>query len=71
MAGVAHIAEITLRCHGAPRLTAGFAGWTAEERDGVTVQRRRDATAAEVHDALDEAGELSLEIEAVRRLEPA
>ncbi|MFO7279749.1 MAG: hypothetical protein C0P77_005015 [Thermoanaerobacterales bacterium] len=68
---MAHIAEITLRCHGAPRLTAGFAGWTAEERDGVTVLRRRDATAAEVHEAFDEAGELGLEIESFRRLEPA
>ena len=37
----------------------------------MTVLRRRDATAAEVHEAFDEAGELGLEIESFRRLEPA
>jgi hypothetical protein len=37
----------------------------------MTVLRRVDATAAEVHDALMEAADLGLELESFRRLELA
>ncbi len=65
------VAEITLRCRRAGRLTAGFAGWDVEQRGAMTVLRRVDATAAEVHDALVEVGDLGLELESFRRLELA
>jgi hypothetical protein len=68
---VPDVAEITLRCHGAGRLTAGFAGWDVELRGGMTVLRRADATAAEVHAALVEVADLGLELESFRRLELA
>lgn len=70
-ARVPDVAEITVRCHGARRLTAGFAGWAVAPRGGMTVLRRVDATAAEVHDALMEAADLGLELESFRRLELA
>jgi hypothetical protein len=62
------VAEITLRCRGARRLTAGFAGWDVEQRGAMTVLRRADATAADVHDALVQVGDLGLELESFRRL---
>ena len=31
------VAEITLRCRAAPRLTVGFTGWEVEQRGPVTV----------------------------------
>ena len=65
------VAEITLRCRGAPRLTAGFDGWDVEPRGVMTVLRRADASAAEVHAALVEVADLGLELESFRRLEPA
>ena len=71
MAVVPDVAEITLRCRATDRLTAGFAGWEVVERGPLTVLRRADATAAEVHEALVEVGDLGLEILSYRRLEPA
>jgi hypothetical protein len=68
---VPDVAEITLRCRGARRLTAGFAGWDVEQRGVMTVLRRPDATAAEVHVALVEVADLGLELESFRRLELA
>lgn len=65
------VAEITLRCRGAGRLTAGFAGWTVEERVAVTVLRREAASAAEVHAALVEVADLGLDLESFHRLELA
>jgi hypothetical protein len=62
-------AEITLRCRGAGRLTAGFYGWDVEQRGAMTVLRRVGATTADVHTALVEVGELGLELESLRRLE--
>jgi hypothetical protein len=62
-------AEITLRCRGAGRLTAGFHGWDVEQRGAMTVLRRVGATTADVHTALVEVGELGLELESLRRLE--
>jgi hypothetical protein len=63
------VAEITLRCRGARRLTAGFAGWDVERCGPLTVLRRPDATATDVHTALVEVGDLGLELESFRRLE--
>lgn len=65
------VAEITLRCRGARRLTAGFSGWDVVRQGGMTVLRRVDATTAEVHDALAQVGDLGLELESFRRLELA
>lgn len=71
MSGVPDIAEITLRCRGARRLTAGFAGWDVEQHGAMTVLRRVDASAADVHDALAQVGDLGLELESFHRLELA
>lgn len=68
---VADVAEITLGCRAARRLTAGFPGWDVEQRGAVTVLRRAGATPTEVHDALVEVGDLGLELESFRRLELA
>jgi hypothetical protein len=68
---VPDVAEITLRCHATRRLTAGFEGWEVVRRGPMTVLRRLDATTADVHAALVEVGELGLELESFRRLEPA
>jgi hypothetical protein len=68
---VADVAEITLRCRGARRLTAGFAGWDVTRHGAVTVLRRADATAAEVHEALAQVGDLGLELQSFHRLELA
>lgn len=65
------MAEITLRCRAAPRLTVGFTGWEVEQRGPVTVLRRAGATSSDVHSALEELGELGIELESFRRLEPA
>jgi hypothetical protein len=65
------VAEITLRCRAAPRLTVGFTGWEVELRGPVTVLRRSGATPSDVHAALEQVGELGLELESFRRLEPA
>ena len=61
------VAEITLRCRAAPRLTVGFTGWQVEDRGAVTVLRRAGATSSDVHAALEEVGELGLELESFRR----
>ena len=71
IAAVSDVAEITLRCRGARRLTAGFSGWEVSKRGPMTVLRRADATTAEVHDALAQVGDLGLELESFRRLELA
>ncbi len=71
MASVPDVAEITLRCRAAGRLTAGFGGWDVEQRGAMTVLRRVDATAAEVHEALVEVADLGLELESFQRLELA
>jgi hypothetical protein len=68
---VSDVAEITLRCRGARRLTAGFAGWEVEQRGEMTFLRRADATPSEVHDALVEIGDLGLDLESLHRLTPA
>jgi hypothetical protein len=68
---MADVAEITLRCRAAPRLTAGFTGWDVEFRGPFTVLRRVGATSSDVHTALTEIGDLGLELESFRRLEPA
>jgi hypothetical protein len=68
---VPDVAEITLRCRAAPRLTVGFTGWEVEQRGPVTVLRRAGATSSDVHAALEEVGELGIELESFRRLEPA
>jgi hypothetical protein len=68
---VPDIAEITLRCRAARRLTAGFAGWDVEHNGAMTVLRRVGATAAEVHDALVQVADLGLELESFHRLELA
>jgi hypothetical protein len=65
------VAEITLRCRAAPRLTVGFTGWEVEQRGPVTVLRRAGATSSDVHAALEEVGELGIELESFRRREPA
>jgi hypothetical protein len=64
------VAEITLRCRAAPRLTVGFTGWEVEQRGPVTVLRRAGATSSDVHAALEEVGELGIELESFRRREP-
>ncbi|HZM42059.1 MAG TPA: hypothetical protein VFB94_23245 [Acidimicrobiales bacterium] len=63
------VAEITLRCRGARRLTAGFAGWEVETNGPFTILRRLDASAADVHAALIQVADLGLELESLRRLE--
>jgi hypothetical protein len=65
------MAEITLRCRAAPRLTVGFTGWEVEQRGSLTVLRRAGATASDVHAAFEQVAELGLELESFRRLEPA
>jgi hypothetical protein len=65
------VAQITLRCRAAPRLTVGFTGWEVEQRGPVTVLRRAGATSSDVHAALEEVGELGIELESFRRREPA
>lgn len=65
------VAQITLRCRGARRLTVGFTGWDVEQRGPLTVLRRADASPADVHAALVEVGDLGLELESFRRLERA
>jgi hypothetical protein len=67
---VPDVAEITLRCRAAPRLTVGFTGWEVEQRGPVTVLRRSGATSSDVHAALEEVGELGIELESFRRREP-
>jgi hypothetical protein len=65
------VVAITLR-HAVPRrMTAGFTGWEIDWYDDRTVLRRVDPTAAEIHAALVEVGDLGLELESLRRLEPA
>jgi hypothetical protein len=71
MTAVPDVAEITLRCRPARRLTAGFAGWDVEQRGALTVLRRADASAADVQDALSQVADLGLELESFRRLELA
>lgn len=66
---VAAVAEITLRCRGAQRLTAGFAGWDVEARGPVTILRRVEPTSAEVHEALAQVGDLGLDLESFRLLQ--
>jgi hypothetical protein len=61
------VAEITLRCRAAPRMTVGFTGWQVEHRGAVTVLRRVGATSSDVHAALDEVCELGLELESFCR----
>ncbi|HET6953109.1 MAG TPA: hypothetical protein VFI47_22195 [Acidimicrobiales bacterium] len=63
------IAEITLRCRGARRLTAGFGGWEVEGRGPFTILRRVEATTDDVHAALSQVGDLGLEIESFRRVD--
>ncbi len=63
------VAEITLRCRSAARLTAGFAGWDVESRGRWTILRRADPTSAQVHEALVEVADLGLELESYRLLE--
>lgn len=60
------VAEITLRCRGARRLTAGFSGWNVEARGPLTILRRVDASPADVHDALAQVGDLGLDLESFR-----
>ena len=69
MSAVSGVAEITLRCRGARRLTAGFAGWEVEADGPFTILRRFDATPADIHDALVQVADLGLELESLRRLE--
>ena len=69
MRGVVDVAEITLRCRGARRLTAGFAGWEVETNGPFTILRRLDASAGDVHAALIQVADLGLELESLRRLE--
>lgn len=71
IAAVPDVAEITLRCHGARRLTAGFSGWDVAQHGTMTVLRRVNASTAEVHEALAQVGDLGLELESFRRLELA
>lgn len=63
------VAEITLRCRGARRLTAGFGGWQVEASGPLTILRRNDPTSAEVHEALAQVGDLGLDLESFRLLE--
>ncbi|HKE77383.1 MAG TPA: hypothetical protein VKB57_27435 [Acidimicrobiales bacterium] len=63
------VAEITLRCRAARRLTAGFSGWDVEARGPLTILRRVDATPADVHEALAQVGDLGLDLESFRLLE--
>jgi hypothetical protein len=63
------VAEITLRCRAARRLTAGFSGWDVEARGPLTILRRMDATPGEVHEALAQVGDLGLDLESFRLLE--
>jgi hypothetical protein len=65
------IAQIILRHRVPSRLAVGFAGWEIERRASDTVLRREGATAADVHRALAEIGDLGLELESFRRLAPA
>ena len=65
------VVEITLRCRGARRLTAGFAGWEVEADGPFTILRRVDATPADVRVALVEVADLGLELESLRRLQPS
>ena len=69
MGSVPDVAEITLRCRAARRLTAGFAGWDVETDGPFTILRRLDASAAEIHAALVQVADLGLELESLRRLE--
>jgi len=69
MDSVPDVAEITLRCRAARRLTAGFAGWDVETDGPFTILRRLDASAAEIHAALVQVADLGLELESLRRLE--
>jgi hypothetical protein len=71
MTAVPDVAEIILRCRAARRLTAGFAGWEVEQHGAMTVLRRTDASATDVHDALAQVGDLGLELESFHRLELA
>ena len=66
---MADVAEITLRCRGARRLTAGFAGWDVEAEGPFTILRRPGATAEDVRAALVEIADLGLELESLRRLQ--
>jgi len=66
---VPDVAEITLRCWGARRLTAGFSGWEVEADGPFTILRRVDATPADVRAALVEVADLGLELESLRRLQ--
>jgi hypothetical protein len=69
MGSVPDVAEITLRCRGARRLTAGFAGWEVEAEGSFTILRRLDASPADIHAALVQVADLGLELESLRRLE--
>ena len=69
MVDVADVAEITLRCRAAPRLTAGFTGWDVETCGAITVLRRVGATSSDVHTALAEVGDLGIDLESFRRVE--
>ena len=63
------MAEITLRCRSARRLTAGFAGWEVESRGPWTILRRADPTSADVHEALAQVADLGMDLESYRLLE--
>jgi hypothetical protein len=65
------VAEITLRCRAAPRLTAGFAGWEVEARGPLTILRRADPCSAAVHEALAQVADLGLDLESFKLLELA
>jgi hypothetical protein len=65
------VAEIVLRHRVPSRIAAGFPGWAIERRAADTVLRRKGATAADLHRALAEIGDLGLELESFRRLAPA
>jgi hypothetical protein len=65
------VAEITLRCQGARRLTCGFGGWDVEARGPLTILRRVGASDRDVHEALAQVSDLGLDLESFRRLDPS
>jgi hypothetical protein len=63
------VAEITLRCQGARRLTCGFGGWDVEARGPLTILRMVGATDHDIHEALAQVSDLALDLESFRLLE--